>query len=84
MTEPAELATARGWVKRQGPTVYQYGSHVLRGRSGQTLLALRSDRVDLDRYLNRQGTVTGAREPGLPYGPACLEVVEAQITADEA
>lgn len=72
---PGEIA-ASGTIKKQGMTTYMYGTHVLLDDKGKTLYALRSDSVDLDRYIGRKVTVKGSLVKGYPvdFGPDYLDV----------
>lgn len=68
--------SASGVVKKQGITTYMYGTHVLRDEAAGKLYALRSSKVDLDKYVGQKVTVTGCLVPGYPVegGPDYLEV----------
>jgi hypothetical protein len=72
---PGEI-TASGTVRKQGISTYMYGTHVLLDDNGKTLYALRSDSVDLDRYIGRKVTVKGDLVKGYPvdFGPRYLNV----------
>ena len=67
----------RGIIERQGMTTYQYGTHVLIDPLvRQVTHALRSDVVELDKYIHRFAEVTGYLVPGYPVegGPPLLDV----------
>lgn len=68
--------TASGTIQKQGFTTYMYGTHVLLDDKGKTLYALRSNSVDLDRYVDRKVTLKGSLVPGYPvdFGPDYLDV----------
>ena len=72
---PGEV-TATGFIKKQGITTYMYGTHVLLDDNGQTLYALRSNTIDLNKYINRKVTVRGSLVNGYPIdsGPNYLNV----------
>lgn len=71
-----EEVTATGFLKKQGITTYMYGTHVLLDENGRTLYALRSDTIDLNKYINRQVTIRGSLVKGYPIdsGPNYLNV----------
>ncbi len=71
-----------GIIQAQGITTYQYGTHVLLDGSGQTIYALRSERVNLDQYINREVEVIGNMVLGYPVdgGPEYMDV--ARVNAD--
>ncbi len=74
-SKPEEV-TAIGFIKKQGMTTYMYGTHVLLDEKGKTLYALRSDSIDLNKYINRKVTVRGYLVDGYPIdsGPNYLNV----------
>jgi hypothetical protein len=63
-----------GILKKQGATYYQYGTHTL--TTDSTTYALKSDVVNLDKYLNRKVAITGEKVKGYPLegGPDLIEV----------
>jgi len=64
-----------GILKKQGATIYMYGSHVLTDQDGNTLYALHSDKVDMDDYLNEYVKIKGRRyEHTVDGGPKLIEV----------
>jgi hypothetical protein len=71
-----EEVIARGTIQKQGITTYMYGTHVLLDDNGRTLYALRSDSIDLNKYVNRKVTVKGYLVNGYPVdsGPNYLNV----------
>jgi len=74
-SKPGEV-TATGFLKKQGITTYMYGTHVLLDDNGRTLYALRSDTIDLNKYINRKVTIKGHLVDGYPIdsGPNYLNV----------
>ncbi|MGB7910734.1 MAG: hypothetical protein WCF59_00760 [Desulfobaccales bacterium] len=68
--------TSAGIIKKQGITTYMYGTHVLVNNSGKTLYALKSDNVNLDKYIDRKVTIKGNLIGGYPVegGPDYLNV----------
>ena len=68
---------ADGKIQVQGITTYQYGTHVLIGGNGQTSFALKSDKIILNNYLNKEVEIVGHKIKGYPIdgGPDYLEVV---------
>lgn len=68
-----------GIVQKQGITTYQYGTHVLLAvGTTETLYALRSDKVNLDGYINKEVELKGhlIRDYPVDGGPEFLEVVK--------
>ena len=74
-SKPGEV-TATGFIKKQGITTYMYGTHVLLDEKGQTLYALKSETIDLNKYINRKVTIRGYLVKGYPTdsGPNYLHV----------
>lgn len=74
-SKPGEV-TATGFIKKRGITTYMYGTHVLLDDNGRTLYALRSDSIDLNKYINRKVTIRGSLVNGYPIdlGPNYLTV----------
>lgn len=72
---PEEI-TATGTIQKQGITTYMYGTHVLLDDNGRTVYALRSDNIDLNKYINRKVTIRGYLVNGYPidFGPHYLNV----------
>jgi hypothetical protein len=66
---------AKGIISKQGMTTYQYGTHILTGTN--VYYALKSDKIDLDNYLNKEVEVRGNKIEGYPIegGPEYLEVI---------
>jgi len=65
-----------GVIKEQGFTSYQYGTHTLTGED--SFYAIKSDSLDLDKYVNREVTLWAYKIEGYPVdgGPEYLHVVE--------
>jgi hypothetical protein len=74
-SKPGEV-TATGTIQKQGITTYMYGTHVLLDDNGRTLYALRSDNIDLNKYINRKVIIRGYLVNGYPidFGPHYLNV----------
>lgn len=72
--QSAAFVEFRGLLNKQGITTYQYGTHVI-GNSSKTY-ALRSETIDLDKYVGKTVSIKGVRIPGYPVdgGPEFLEV----------
>jgi len=69
--------TAVGTIKSVETTPYMYGTHILADDNGQTLYALKSDKIDLDDYTDISNvTVKGDLISGYPVegGPEYLDV----------
>lgn len=69
--------TAEGAIQRAGTTTYMYGTHILVDDDGKTLYALKSDKIDLDEYMDIINvTVKGDLISGYPVqgGPEYLDV----------
>jgi len=74
-SKPGEI-TSSGTIKKQGITTYMYGTHVLLDDKGRIVYALRSDNIDLNKYIDRKVTVKGYLVDGYPidFGPNYLNV----------
>ena len=75
-----DLVTTKGTVYKQGITTYQYGSHVLADSATNVYYALRSNKIDLDQFLNQKIEVKGSLVEGYPVddGPEFLEVTSVE------
>jgi hypothetical protein len=73
-----QAVTATGTLQPMGFTTFQYGSHALHG---PTFYALRSSRLDLNRYVGRQVLIFGFLVPGYPIegGPPYVDVQWVQL-----
>jgi hypothetical protein len=67
---------AVGTIKKQGITIYMYGTHILMNDEGRTLYALRSKIIKLDEYIGKKVMVKGSLIEGYPvdFGPDYLDV----------
>lgn len=67
-----------GKIESQGITSYQYGTHVLKTKN--EFYALRSDKIDLDKFIGKKVTVSGSRIDGYPVdgGPLYILVTNAK------
>lgn len=76
-TAPGARVTASGIIRSRGFTTYMYGTHVLVDGNGHTLYALKSDHIDLGRYIGKEVTVSGELIRGYPLdgGPKYINVV---------
>jgi hypothetical protein len=65
-----------GTIQQQGITSYQYGTHTL--SNDDSLYALKSEVVNLDRYVDREVTLQAKRIEGYPIdgGPNYLLVLQ--------
>lgn len=70
-----------GTIQKQGITTYQYGTHVLLDDSGQTSYALKSDKLNLDDYVNKLVEVKGHLVKDYPVdgGPEYLDVTRVEV-----
>jgi hypothetical protein len=70
---PKVRAEAAGVIKKQGTTAYMYGTHVL---VGAKTYALKSDTIDLNKYIGKKVTVSGELLSGYPLsgGPEFMNV----------
>ena len=68
--------TSIGIIKKQGITTYMYGTHVLLNGNRTILYALKSDNINLDKYIDQKVTVKGDLIYGYPVdgGPNYLNV----------
>ena len=65
-----------GTITEQGMTAYQYGTHVLTNKD--TFYALKSEAVNLDKYVGQEVTIVAEKIEGYPLegGPEYLLVLE--------
>lgn len=75
--KPPQGILASGIIQQQGITTYQYGTHILVDVNGNTLYALKSDVLPLNKYMGRKVQLQGVPVEGYPLegGPDYLEVV---------
>ncbi|MBM78813.1 MAG: hypothetical protein CL846_10055 [Crocinitomicaceae bacterium] len=59
-----------GVIQKQGITTYQYGTHTIPG------YALKSNTIDLDKYIDQKVKIKGSKVDGYPVdgGPEYIEV----------
>lgn len=65
-----------GTIQQQGITSYQYGTHTI--SNDETFYALKSEKVDLDDYIDEEVTIVAEKIEGYPLsgGPDYLLVLE--------
>lgn len=65
-----------GTIQQQGMTSYQYGTHTL--TNDETFYALKSETVDLDKYVDQEVSIVAEKISGYPVdgGPEYLLVLE--------
>ena len=65
-----------GTIQEQGITSYQYGTHIL--TSEDTFYALKSDKIDLGKYVGKKVNLKAEKIEGYPVdgGPEYLLVTE--------
>ena len=70
----------QGTISPQSITFYQYGTHII--TTSSEVFALRSQSINLDRYLNQAVSISANKISGYPLsgGPDFLEVI--RITTD--
>ncbi|MCD0490142.1 hypothetical protein LPB86_18015 [Pedobacter sp. MC2016-14] len=71
-----DTITLSGKVEQLGMTTFQYGTHLL-NVPGKTY-ALKSSKLDLNKYIDQSVTIKGTKTPGYPIegGPELIEVLE--------
>ena len=70
-----------GIISKMPPTTFQYGTHRLVDSEGILKVALFSDKVNLDSYIDRIVTVCGKEIEGYPVtgGPKYINVTKIEI-----
>lgn len=77
-----------GIIQKQGVTTYQYGTYVLKGKplSGnpdekESIFALRSKKIKLNKFIGKKVIVTGKKIAGYPIegGPDFIEVLAIEL-----
>lgn len=65
-----------GKIEKLGMSTFQYGTHVL--KSGEKTYALKSDKVNLDGFVEKEVSLKGTKVDGYPIesGPDLIEVQE--------
>ncbi|MEJ2884750.1 hypothetical protein [Pedobacter sp. GR22-6] len=68
-----------GKIEKLEMSTFQYGTHVL--KQGEKIFALRSDKVKLDTYVDKEVTVKGLKVEGYPVenGPDFIDVQEVTV-----
>ena len=67
----------RGVINQQGITSYQYGSHTF--TNDENFYALKSDKIDLDKYVDQEVLIIGELvHEGLSGGPKYYEVTKVE------
>jgi hypothetical protein len=67
-------AEESGVIKRQTYTTCKYGTHLLVDNNGQTKFALKSEKIDLNNYINKNVTISGPKQDGIDGGPEYITV----------
>jgi hypothetical protein len=68
---------SKGTVQQSGFTTYQYGTHVLRDSNGKITYALKSETLDLNKYIGKSiSKIYGNKIKGYPVdgGPEYINV----------
>jgi hypothetical protein len=75
----ATAVTVTGQVTELGMTTFQYGTHLIKAKN--KTYALKSSKLDLDKYLNKSITLSGQKVAGYPLegGPELIEVSEIAV-----
>ena len=68
-----------GKIEKLEMSTFQYGTHVL--KQGEKIFALRSTKVQLDAYVNKEVTIKGIKVEGYPVenGPDFIDVQEVSV-----
>ena len=71
-----ETVQLNGKIEKLEMSTFQYGTHVL--KQGEKLFALRSAKVNLDSYVNKEVSLKGVKVQGYPVenGPDFIDVQE--------
>src|SRR5437763_15100058 len=71
-----KIITAERTIQNPGITTFQYGEQTLVDKSGHIRFALRSSKLDLNKFVGKSVKITGTLVPGYPVdgGPAFLDV----------
>lgn len=75
-TPPSNVIELSGKLEKLGMSTFQYGTHVL--KSADKTYALKSDKLSLDGYVDKEVTLKGTKVDGYPIeaGPDLIEVQE--------
>jgi uncharacterized protein YceK len=73
------MVQLNGKIEKLEVSSFQYGTHTL--KQGEKLFALKSDKVNLDDYLNKEVRLKGIKVTGYPVenGPDYIDVEEISI-----
>ena len=68
-----------GQVTKLGMTTFQYGTHLIKAKD--KTYALKSSKLNLDKYLDKSVTLKGQKVAGYPLegGPILIEVSEIAV-----
>lgn len=68
-----------GKIEKLGMSSFQYGTHTL--KRGEKLFALKSDKVNLDAYVNKEVSLKGVKVADYPVenGPDYIDVKEISV-----
>jgi hypothetical protein len=71
-----DVVTLTGQVTEMGMTTFQYGTHLVKAKD--KTYALKSSKLNLDKYLDKPVTLKGQKVAGYPLegGPELIEVSE--------
>jgi hypothetical protein len=71
--------TLTGQVTELGMTTFQYGTHLIKTKN--KTYALKSSKLNLDKFLDKSVTLTGQKVAGYPLegGPELIEVSEIAV-----
>ncbi|SKB49648.1 hypothetical protein SAMN05660776_1407 [Salegentibacter holothuriorum] len=74
--EPEDQIELTGTIQSQGITSYQYGTHTL--NTEDEFYALKSEKIELDKFVGKEVTISGSRIDGYPVdgGPLYILVTE--------
>lgn len=78
-TVQVNAITLSGKIEQLGMTTFQYGTHLLNVSS--KTYALKSSKLDLNKYIDQSVTIKGTKTPGYPIegGPELIEVLEVTL-----
>ena len=74
-----DVVEISGKLEKLGMSTFQYGTHVL--HAGDTTYALKSEKISLDQYVDKQVKLKGTKEKGYPIeaGPDLINVEEVTV-----
>jgi len=75
----SEVVTLNGTIEELGMTTFQYGSHKI--KFADKMYALRSSKVQLADYTDKEVTVKGTKVAGYPIegGPELIDVMSVDL-----